>query len=67
MKNSPTEADFLLSGLSTRIAEQLREDLTEMEPVKNKDAEAAMNELIIGIQTLETSNEITLISEEDDQ
>ena len=65
MKNAPSEAEFLLSGLSTRIADQLREELSELDPVKKKDGEAAMNELIIGIRELETSGEITLITEED--
>ncbi len=65
MKTAPTEAEFLLSGLSTRIADQLREELAELEPVKKKDAEAAMNELIIGIRKLEASGEITLITEDE--
>ncbi|OUS06116.1 hypothetical protein A9Q96_10160 [Rhodobacterales bacterium 52_120_T64] len=65
MKNAPTEAEFLLAGLSTRIADQLREELSELEPVKKKDAEAAMNELIIGIRKLESSGEINLITEEE--
>lgn len=65
LKNAPTEAEFLLSGMSTRVAEQLREELAELEPVKKKDAEAAMNELIVGIRKLESSGEITLITEEE--
>ncbi|MBL4874814.1 MAG: hypothetical protein JKY41_15900 [Rhodobacteraceae bacterium] len=65
LKNAPTEAEFILSGLSTRIADQLREELSELEPVKKKDAEAAMNELIIGIRELESSGAITLITEDD--
>lgn len=67
MKNAPTETEFILTSLSTRIADQLREELAELEPVKTKDAEAAMNELIIGIRELETSGEITLISDDDDE
>ena len=65
MKNAPTEAEFLLSGLSTRIAEQLREELSELEPVKKKDAEAAMNELIASIRELASSGEIKLITEDE--
>lgn len=65
LKNAPTEAEFILSGLSTRIAEQLREELTELETVKKMDGEAAMNELIVGIRELESSGEITLITEDD--
>lgn len=66
MKNAPTEAEFLLSSLSTRIAEQLREELMDLEPVKYKDAEKAMNALIIAIRKLETNGEITLIIEEEE-
>ncbi len=65
LKNAPTEAEFILSGLSTRIADQLREELSELDPVKKKDAEAAMNELIVGIRELESSGEITLITEDE--
>lgn len=65
LKTAPTEAEFLLSGLSTRIADQLREELSELDSVKKKDAEAAMNELIVGIRKLESSGEITLITEEE--
>ena len=65
LKNAPKEAEFLLSGLSTRIADQLREELSELDPGKKKDAEAAMNELIVGIRKLESSGEITLITEDE--
>lgn len=65
LKNAPTEAEFLLSGLSTRIAQQMREELSELEPVSKKDSETAMNELIVGIRKLESDGEITLITEDD--
>ncbi len=65
LKNAPTEAEFILSSLSTRIAEQLREELSELEAVKKMDGEAAMNELIVGIRELESSGEITLITEDE--
>ena len=41
--------------------------MSELEPVKIKNAEAAMNEIIRGIRTLATSGEITLnIEDEND-
>lgn len=54
LKASPTEAEFLLSGLSSRIAQQLREELAEIGPIKKAEAEAAMTELVVGIRELES-------------
>ena len=62
---APQAAEFLLSNLSKRAAEQLRDDLAELEPVKQKEVDSAMNEVIAAIRELEKSGEITLILEED--
>ncbi len=64
-KEAPQAADFLLSNLPKRAAEQIRDDLSELETVKPKDADAAMNEVIAAIRELEKSGEITLILEEE--
>ena len=66
LKGAPSEAEFMLSSLSSRVADQLREELAEFETVKKKDSEAAMNALIIGIRQLEKDGEISLIMEEED-
>lgn len=64
--DAPQAAEFILSSLSSRAAQQLREELEEMEPIKKKDMDIAMNEMIAGIRTLEAAGTITLIMEEDE-
>ncbi|WP_416200277.1 flagellar motor switch protein FliG [Tabrizicola sp.] len=59
-------ADFLLSNISQRLAQGLREEMATRGRVKDKDAEEAMNAIIGAIRTLEASGEITLIQEEED-
>lgn len=64
---APESAEFLLSSLSSRAADQLREDLAELEPIKKKDMETAMNEVIVVIRELESDGSITLIIEEEEE
>ncbi len=64
--DAPQAAEFILSSLSTRAAAQLREELGEMETIKKKDMESAMNEVIVGIRQLETDGAITLIVEDEE-
>ncbi len=63
---APEAAEFILSSLSTRAAAQLREDLAELEPVKKKEMETAMNEVIVAIRELESEGTIKLIMEEEE-
>lgn len=63
----PTVVEFILSSLSSRAADQLREEITESEPVKKRDAETAMNQIIVGIRSLESEGTITLITEEEEE
>ena len=67
LKGAPTEAEFILSSLSSRVADQLREELSELETVKKKDSDAAMNAMIVGIRQLEEDGGITLIVEEENE
>lgn len=56
-------AEFLLSNMSQRLAQSLREEVKDRGTVKPKDAEAAMSEVIITIRQLEGSGEIALIAQ----
>jgi flagellar motor switch protein FliG len=58
-------AEFILSNISQRLAQGLREEMGARGRVKDKDAEEAMNAIIGAIRTLETSGEITLIQPEE--
>lgn len=59
-------AEFVLANLSQRMAQTLREEIAERGRVKEKDAEAAMNELVLAIRRLETEGELSLIAEDDE-
>jgi flagellar motor switch protein FliG len=58
-------ADFVLSNLSKRLAEQLNEEIAEIGTIKPKDADAAMNAIVQAIRDLESAGEIILISPEE--
>jgi flagellar motor switch protein FliG len=59
-------ADFILGALSKRMADQLRDEIENLGPVKPKEAETAMNAVIATIRTLEAAGEILLITAEED-
>lgn len=61
-------ANFILDSMSKRLAEGIREEISERGTVKAAEGDAAMTEIITQIRALETAGEITLIApEEDDQ
>lgn len=59
--------EFILGNMSSRMADQLREGITERGQVRTKDAEAAMAEITKGIRELVELGEIELIAEEDEE
>ena len=58
--NSPS-VDFILSNISKRLAERMREDLEQMPDPSKRDGEAAQAELIAAIKTLVDSGAIKLV------
>lgn len=54
--------DFLLSNMSARMADNLREEVDEKGKVKAKDAEAAMNEVVGAIRKLADEGTIELVN-----
>ena len=60
--------EFILTGLSSRLAESMREDMTNLGKITAKDAEDAMNEVVGVIRRMEQAGELFLIveSEEDE-
>ena len=60
--------EFILSNMSNRMADQLREDMEELGTVKPKIAEAAMTAVVIAVRELADSGGIFLVAEpeEDD-
>lgn len=54
-------AGFLLENMSARLADQIREDVEDRTEVSERDAEAAMTEVITGLRALADAGEISLI------
>lgn len=60
-------AQFLLSNISKRMAESLREEMRERERVRPREAEAAQTELVNAVRRLEAAGEITLLRPEEEE
>jgi len=58
-------AEFILANMSQRMAAQLRDDMEGLGPIKDKDADIAMNAIIAAIRDLETSGEIMLVAQDE--
>ncbi len=65
--SAPDVKDFILSNISSRLAEQISESIEERGAVKEKDADAAMTQVVIAIKDLERSGEITLVELEEEE
>ena len=59
-------AGFVLDNIGSRMADALREEITEKGEVRTRDAEAAMTEVINAIRRLEAAEEITLRERSDE-
>ena len=64
-ESAPETCEFILGNLSTRMAEQLREELGEITSVRRKDGEQAQSEIIRVIRNLVKRGEIELVEEEE--
>lgn len=58
-------ADFILSNISQRMADSLREEMQALGKVKDKDGEEAQGQVIAAIREMEADGEIFLVAEED--
>ena len=58
-------AEFILENISKRMAENLREEAGEKGKIKQKDGEAAFNEIVAVIRDLQAGGEITLVDPDD--
>ncbi len=65
-ETAPEAAEFILSNISSRMAEQIRENMKEIGKVRRKDSEAAQNEIILAIRALVDRAEIRLITADDE-
>jgi flagellar motor switch protein FliG len=58
--------EFVLSGLSSRIGAQIREEMAEIDKPRRRDGEAAQTAVIAAIRALEARGEVRLMTPEDD-
>lgn len=59
-------AEFILAGLSKRMAETLREEIQERPQLKSRAAESALSEVVSIIRNLLDQGEITLIEPDEE-
>jgi flagellar motor switch protein FliG len=57
-------AEYILTNMSRRLADALREEMEELGRIKTKDGEEAMTQVVNGIRRLQASGEITLVQPE---
>ena len=58
-------AEHILTNLSQRMTQSLREEIGSRGKIKDKDAEEAMGTIVLAIRQLEGSGEIALVQSED--
>lgn len=59
-------ADYILENMSGRMADQLREEIQEMEAPKQADLDVAMSSVVASIRAMETAGELMLIVPEEE-
>ncbi len=64
-ESSPEIGEFILSNISSRMSEQLREELGEITSVRRKDGERVQAEVIRVIRDLVARGEIELVDEDE--
>ncbi|WP_299144879.1 FliG C-terminal domain-containing protein [uncultured Tateyamaria sp.] len=59
-------SEFILSNMSARLADQLREEVAEAGTPKTGDVDDAMSSIVATIRSMEASGELMLVTEEED-
>ncbi len=65
-QNAPAVKEMILGNISSRLADQMNEALTELGDIKAQDSDVAQTEIIKAIRKLEESGELTLLIVEED-
>lgn len=65
MAELAASAEFILSNMSQRMAQGLREEMAARGKIKEKEAEDAMNAIIAAVRQLEAAGELVLIQEDE--
>jgi len=64
--NAPDAKKYILSKISSRMAEAIAQEIKEAGMVRRKDADSAQSDVIKVIRQLEQSGEITLVKDEEE-
>jgi len=59
--------EFILGGISSRLAETMREEMEALGKISVRDAEAAMDEVVATIRRMEAAGDLFLISPEPEE
>lgn len=65
-ETSPETCEFILGNITKRLADRMREDVKDMDPVRKKDGETAQNEIVAAIVQMRDTGMINLIMEEEE-
>ncbi|MEX1233549.1 MAG: FliG C-terminal domain-containing protein [Roseovarius sp.] len=60
-------AEYILSNISRRLADAIREEMEEMGRVKTKEGEEAMTQVVNAVRRLQAAGEITLVQADSDE
>lgn len=60
-------AEYILSNMSGRMADAIREEVADSGKIKAKDAEAAMSAIVTAVREMEASGELLLIAGEEEE
>ncbi|KIC43103.1 flagellar motor switch protein FliG [Ruegeria sp. ANG-R] len=66
-ENDRAVVEFILANMSSRMADNLREEMTERGKVKQSDAEEAMSQIVAAIRTLLDEGAIALVELDDNE
>lgn len=64
-ENAPATRDYILANISSRVAEQIRDEVAELGPVKLRAAEEAQAQIVRIIRTLQAEGTVTLIDHDE--
>ncbi|MEI4262824.1 FliG C-terminal domain-containing protein [Roseovarius sp. D0-M9] len=60
-------AEYILSNISRRLADAIREEMEEMGRVKTKEGEEAMTQVVNAVRRLQAAGEITLVQADSEE
>ncbi len=63
--NQPT-VDFIMGGMSSRLAESMREEMEALGKVSTRDAEEAMDQVVAAIRRMEAAGDLFMIAQDPD-